>query len=259
MLRSGGGPKGNTGDTGPTGAIGGTIANTQVAFGTAADTIGGDADMVWVSATKSLKITTRYNGVTGVTDSGSLRFSVFGAGQADTVFSPDLLGCGLNGPGTSGLAGVAFTIWCDNTDENNYAAFVLDPYNGNALLQGAGTALSNFFGMRFGISQDFDLSGNFVSINAGLANVELQTAADGGAFKPGADNSQDSGTASNKWRTGYFGTSVVTPMLEGAEIATPTAPADGSGRTYFKAAGAGKTGLYVLFPSGTEQQIAVEV
>ena len=31
------------------GSIGGTIANTQVAYGTAADTIGGDADLIYKS------------------------------------------------------------------------------------------------------------------------------------------------------------------------------------------------------------------
>ena len=44
--------------SGSAGTIAGTIADTQVAYGTAADTIGGDANFIWTSATGNLGIGT---------------------------------------------------------------------------------------------------------------------------------------------------------------------------------------------------------
>jgi len=58
--------------------------------------------------------------------------------------------------------------------------------------------------------------------------------------------------------TNPFRSAYLSSFVSQSEIATPTAPADGSLRIYAKDAGGGKTGLYVLFPSGAEQQIKVE-
>lgn len=91
-----------------------------------------------------------------------------------------------------------------------------------------------------------------------IADLGVQQA---GALIPLVDDHQDIGVDSPlplRPRTIRAATSVVTPLLEGAEIATPDAPSDGVGRLYFKDAGGGKTGLYVRFPTGAEQQIKVE-
>jgi hypothetical protein len=74
----------------------------------------------------------------------------------------------------------------------------------------------------------------------------------------GNHNALDIGAPDNAPKSIYAATSIVTPLVESAEISTPDAPADGSLRLYAKGAGGGKTGLYVLFPSGAEQQIKVE-
>jgi hypothetical protein len=79
-----------------------------------------------------------------------------------------------------------------------------------------------------------------------------------GLLQPLADNSNDLGEPLFQVRTGYFGTSVVSPTFAGAEGAEPAAPADGSGVVWWKDAGGGKTALMVRFPSGASQQIAIE-
>jgi len=51
----------------PTGGIGGTIAANQVAFGTAADTIGGSANLTWDDATGKFNILQQTSGAAGLT------------------------------------------------------------------------------------------------------------------------------------------------------------------------------------------------
>ncbi len=52
--------------------------------------------------------------------------------------------------------------------------------------------------------------------------------------------------------------SIYPGVIEYVETSDPAAPADGRARVYAKSAGGSKTGLYVRFPTGAVQQIAVE-
>jgi len=218
-------------------------------------------DATWDSATKTLTL-----GAFAFVDAGS----VLQLGSEDILFEPTFYELQLgeqagdkgrfvtwcNGPGPLGdskvaLLGEGGDIWGGFTGPGLGVIVGTDP--APQFRMGLASNYLDFYPSALaprtvdtiGVSV-----GNFPNFYSFTPQTFFPDGAGDNTVDLGADNDATYGTV--HWRIGYIN------AIQGAEIATPTAPADGQGVLYFKDAGGGKTGLYVLFPSGAEQQIKVE-
>jgi len=201
--------------TAPTGTVTttGTLASGQVALGSGATSITGDAGLTYDAGTDTLTVagacvvptlSPAADVLSQKRGTNAQTFRVYGtddgAGNAewinlqqDSFYGYRLL-VQKSGTGSSGATqGPGIQIQGDQT--TNGAEIWLPPSGGEGHLQFAGSSVLNW-----GASNSF--------------------------FYPGADNGMDLGKTTNQWKTGYFGTSVVTPLVSGgADSATPNATA----------------------------------
>ncbi len=243
----------------PGGTLTASGAANQVAVFSTPTNINGYANLTFVNGTKTLTVG---GGTGGVLSIGSTPFVL-------TESSPGVLQLG------------ASDVTIDMSNGAGFAKVSIAAGGGGNFLRLGTDASTSFAAFEADGDVTFGLNTTDMAISCVTAATSVYSSpyiqvgrggyievADNSnvALVPGSasgDNQADLGRDNffgfaRRWRTGYFGTSVVTPLVAQAEIATPAAPADGSLVIYAKDAGAGKTGLYVLFPSGAEQQIKVE-
>lgn len=98
-----------------------------------------------------------------------------------------------------------------------------------------------------------DLALNVPSGQIGRLNINSSTlyAWNSIAFFPASSNSSDTGTSGNAWRSGYFGTSIFTPVISSATGVTI------SGTTTNDSASAGNVGEYIASTINSGSSVAL--
>lgn len=116
-----------------TGSIGGTIASGQVAFGTGANTIGGDSGLVWDNVNKRLRV--------GTTSNNNASFQVAGTGlvaDRNTISGVTVDNVFISQP--SNFVGSIFHAF----DTVNGDAYILNGNSNSALVFGTRISPNNF-------------------------------------------------------------------------------------------------------------------
>lgn len=210
------------------GSISGSIASTQVAYGSGADTISGSANLTWANTAGELSLdgtgpTVRGDGTLILEgDNGSaVNVSLDTPGASATVTADtinlsanavlilDAVQCQLNGVApeilsadADGASARGLVVNTQNTLSNG-SARLLEVKNGGTVKAGFDTAGN----LRFstggaGIAN----TGNTVSLGVGPSDVEFYSGS--GSFKPTNDGANLLGAASQRWLAGLFGAAV---------------------------------------------------